>query len=208
MSDLPEQTRKGNFAIKNWDELRKGGGKAPAPSEIKEYLNRKQGVRLTREELRQRIEQFFMDYTEAYVDENTGKVGYTWKSNPTKAALARYIGISAETLSRYARGEHDGMPYNAICPGNRGVVSPSDFDLIHSAYTLLQEFFEGRLALNANNAGVIFWLKNRDSIRWCDQQDLTISANSERDGGTQMSREEIAARYASYQEEPETLQLE
>ncbi len=207
MNDLPKSTGKGNFAIKNWEELRKGGGKAPTPSEIKQYLDRKPGVRLSREELQERIEKFFMDYIQTYVDEETGDIGYTWKSNPTKAALARYIGVSAETLSRYARGIHH-APYNIEFPGHRGVVNPSDFDLIHSAYTLLQEFFEGRLALNANNAGVIFWLKNRDNIGWHDEQDLNVSANNNIDEVPHLSREEIAERYAAFKERPDPIELD
>lgn len=198
MENLEIAKGKGAFSIKNWEEIKKGGGKAPSPQEVTQYLKGSSGAKLSRNELINRVSQFFVDFTTQCMDEDTGEVTFTWKSNPTKSALARYIGITAETLSRYLRGERNGAPYNETHPGARAIVAASDFDIIRSAATIIEEFYESRLGLNANNAGSIFWLKCLDNARWYDKQELNLSAST--GNIEQLSREEIAARYQALEE--------
>lgn len=208
MEELSEIKGKGAFAVRNWDELRRGGGVAPKPSEIKEYLQGNNGVGLTREELMERIQAYFNECIERFIDPDTGQEGYTWKTCPTKAGLAMRIGISSFTLSRYLRSRSGGgSGYDVNMPGHRGIVDPNDFDLIESAITLIESFYEGNLGRNMNNSGSIFWLKNRTNIRWHDEQDLNLTANADRDE-PYFTREEIAARYQAYRELPEKPDLD
>lgn len=207
MENLETAKGKGVFLAKSWEEVKKGGGKAPSPQEVTQYLRGGNGAKLSRDELINRIIQFFTDFTTQYVDETTGEVSFTWKSNPTKSALARYIGVTAETLSRYLKGEHNGgKPYNIVRPGPHAIVAPADFDVIRSAATIIEEFYEGRLGLNANNAGSIFWLKCMDNTRWYDKQELNLSASTGQNV-EQLSREEIASRYRALEEFREKPQL-
>lgn len=210
MNDSPQIKGKGTFMMKSWDDCRKGGGIAPSPQEVTEYLRCGNGARLSREELINRISQFFSDFTMQCMDEDTGDITFTWKSCPTKASLARYIGVTAETLSRYLRGERNGSPYNAENPGSRAVVAASDFDIIKGAVNIIEEFYEGRLGVNMNGAGSIFWLKCNDDSRWHDKQELSLSANAGQNI-EQLSREEIAARYQAlpeFREKPERPDLD
>lgn len=118
------------------------------------------------------------------------------------------IGVSSFTLSRYLRSRSGGgSGYDVNMPGHRGIVDPNDFDLIETATTVVESFYEGNLGRNMNNSGSIFWLKNRTNIRWHDEQDLNLSTNPDRDM-PQMSREEIAARYAAFEELPEKPELD
>ncbi len=206
MNDSPQIVGKGAFMIKSWEDYRKGGGIAPSPQEVARYLKGGNGARLSREELISRVSQFFSDFTTQCMDEDTGEITFTWKSCPTKASLARYIGVTAETLSRYLRGERNGSPYNAETPGGRAVVAASDFDVIKGAVNIIEEFYEGRLGVNMNGAGSIFWLKCHDDSRWHDKQELNLSASAGQ-SVPQMSREEIAARYRAQEEFREKPQL-
>lgn len=58
-----------------------------------------------------------------------------------------------------------------------------------------------------NNAGSIFWLKNRDNSNWHDSMDMSLSTQAKQDDIPQMSREEIAARYRAQEEFREKPQL-
>lgn len=179
MDDMTEYKGKGSFAIRNWQEIAKGGGMAPTPTEIKNYLK---GTRsqLSREELEQRVTNYLVGCMEMFQDEDSGSLGYRWKCNPTKSGLARAIGVSAETLSRYYRNEHDNMPYGSNGVGGRkSVVNQNDFDIIRHAYSVIEEFYESHLANNQNNAGSIFWLKNRDNVRWQDEKELTVTPGNQ-----------------------------
>lgn len=207
MNDLQKSDGKGSFAIKNWEELRRGGGLAPSPVKVRNYLQGNK-VKLSRDELTGRIQGYFDDCIEGFIDPDTGQEGYTWKTCPTKAGLAMHIGVSSFTLSRYLRIRNGGgVGYNPDMPGHRGVVDPSDFDLLESAVTLIESFYEGNLGRNMNNSGSIFWLKNRTNIRWHDEQDLNLTANADRDE-PYFTREEIAARYQAYKELPEKPDLD
>lgn len=207
MENLEVAKGRGALLVKSWDEIKKAGGKAPSPQEVTQYLRGGNGAKLSRDELISRVSKFFSDFTTQCMDEDTGEITFTWKSNPTKSALARYIGVTAETLSRYLGGRYGGgIPYNAACPGPHAVVAPADFDIIRSAANIIEEFYEGRLGANANNAGSIFWLKAHDDSRWHDKQELSLSANAG-EGIEQLSREEIAARYRALDEFREKPQL-
>ena len=179
MGDLTEYKGKGAFAIRNWQEIAKGGGISPTPTEITDYL---QGTpaQLSRSELIQKITGYITGCMEEFEDEDTGATAFRWKRNPTKSGLARAIGVSAETLSRYYRGEHDNMAYGSNGVGGRkSVVNHNDFDIIRHAYSVIEEFYEGKLANNQNNAGSIFWLKNRDNVRWQDEKEFTVTPGNQ-----------------------------
>lgn len=208
MKESTEITGYGAYALRSWDEIRRSGGTSPTPKEIGEYLNKPKREKLTREELKQRIQAYFNDLIEPYEDPSTGRTGYTWRSCPTKAALAMKIGISSFALSRYLRdGNSNGEPYSRKEWGNRAIVSPDDFDLIEQAITVIESFYEGVLGENRNNSGAIFWLKNRTNVQWHDEQDINLTANKE-DDMPHMTREEIASRYAAFKEEPEPLEID
>lgn len=208
MDELQKTAGHGAYAIRDWEEIRRGGGRSPCPEEISEYLDKPKREKLTREELRQRIQAFFDDLIEEYQDQDTGELRYTWRACPTKAMLAMKIGISSFTLSRYLRNANcKGREYNDREWGNRAIVSPNDFDLIEQAITVIEGFYEARLGLNANNSGAIFWLKNRTNVQWHDEQDINLTANKE-DDAPHMTREEIACRYKEFQEEPEPLVID
>lgn len=209
MDELQKTAGHGAYAMRDWESLKRGGGLAPPPSEINEYLEESQRKKLTRKELQRRIQAFFDDLIEPYEDPDTGQTGFTWKSCPTKAMLAMKIGISSFTLSRYLRNRNcKGEAYNCAESGRRAIISPDDFDLVELAVTLIESYYEQNLGKNMNNSGSIFWLKNSRNERWHDEQDVVLSTDN---GDTpHMSREEIAARYKAleFQEEPEPLVID
>lgn len=206
MNELAKTKGKGAFSVGNWQEIRKAGGESPTPAQITTYLHGRTDRRLSREELIQRIDGYFASCIRQYIDEETGETGYSWRKNPTKSELAISIGVSSATLSRYLAGRHDGMEYSGLDPARQGVVSPNDFDIVRAAATVIESFYESRLGVNMNNAGCIFWLKNRDNTNWHDSMDMTLSANANQER-EQLSREEIAARYQALEEFREKPQL-
>lgn len=208
MKESAEITGYGACALRSWDDLRRSGGPSPSPEQINKYLNKPKRERLTREELKQRIQAFFDDLIEEYQDQDTGQMGYAWRSCPTKSGLAMKIGISSFTLSRYLRNANcKGEAYNDREWGNRAIVSPNDFDLIEQAITVVESFYEASLGKNQNNSGCIFWLKNRTNVQWHDEQDINLTASRE-DDVPHMTREEIACRYREFQKEPEPLVID
>lgn len=208
VEELSEIKGKGAFAVRDWNALRRGGGMAPKPNEIKEYLQGSSGIKLTREELTERIQAYFNECIERFVDSDTGQEGYAWKTCPTKAGLAMRIGVSSFTLSRYLRSRSGGgSGYDVNMPGHRGIVDPNDFDLVELATTLIESFYEQNLGKNMNNAGSIFWLKNRTNVQWHDEQDLNLTANTGRNG-PHLTREQIMAQYQALNEPPEGLELD
>lgn len=205
MSDLLKVSEKGVFAKRNWADIQRSGGIAPDPDTIMKYLEGDKMAQLTREEVFDRVGGYILGCIEKYVDEDSGQEAYRWRKNPTKSGLARAVGVTLETLCRYVKGEYNGSLYNADCPGNRNIVSPNDFDIIRSAYGLISEFYEGQLAYNKNNSGVIFWLLNRNNERWSNTQDLNISTMT---NDTHLTREEVFARYQAFKSKPEKPDLD
>lgn len=216
MKESKEITGYGAHALRSWTEIRQSGGPAPDPKEIGEYLDKPKREKLTRKELKQRIQAYFNSLIELVEDPDTGQRNYAWRSCPTKAGLAMAIGISSFTLFRYLRGENcDRKPYSRKEWGNRAIVSPDDFDLLDQAITVIESFFEGNLGRNINNSGSIFWLKNltdrtdRTNVLWQDKQDINLSANRE-DDLPHMTREEIMLRHRALngsEEPPRELDL-
>lgn len=203
MEERQEITGPGAFAKRNWLEIQKSGTAAPSPVDIAQFLEGGgQMARLSREELSSRICGYFSECIERYEDEETGNNGYRWRKNPTKSGLARSIGVTLDTLCRYVRGEYSaGLPYNAEMPGNHTVVHPDDFDIIRASYTVIEEYYEGQLALNKNNAGTIFWLKNSGNTRWSDTQELEVRTQNYQTPQLTMQeltklREQMGQRYA------------
>lgn len=182
---------RGQYAIRSWEEVRKSGGLAPTAGMIETYLKEGDDMAkpMTRQQVIERISSYFQSITEVYTDEDSGRVLTRWLQNPTKSGLARTLGIRVETLSRYANDKRNSEPYSRT--NSHAVVSPDDFDLIHKAYTLVSEFYEGQLGKNQNNSGSIFWLLNKDNERWTNQQQISIE-RSENKVTADMTPDEIA----------------
>ena len=83
MNDLPKSQGKGTFSIGNRQEIRKAGGESPPPAEISKYLRGTQ-TKLTRGELIECIERFFDSCIHRYVDEETGKTGFSMEEEPNE----------------------------------------------------------------------------------------------------------------------------
>ena len=162
---------RGSHVRRTWEEISKGAGESPSPFEIERYLTRSQGIQMSREEVLKRIQEYFASCTESYEDEDNGGIYYRWRRNPTKSGLARALGITAETLSHYCTDSIKGHPYYDT---NQSVINRNDFDLLYSAFTVIQEFYEGNLAKNRNNSGSIFWLLNVGESRWTDTQTVKM----------------------------------
>lgn len=73
MKESAEITGYGAYALRSWDDLRRNGGPSSSPEQISEYLDKPKREKLTREELKQRIQAFFDDLIETYQDQDTGK---------------------------------------------------------------------------------------------------------------------------------------
>ena len=167
---------RGAHVVRKWDEISKAGGEAPSPNEVLEYLKGKDSIQLTREEVQERAFGYLISCMEEYTDEDTNETGYRWRKNPTKAGLARAIGVTPETLSRYASNHRiDGDAY--AIGSKHSVVSTNDFDIIQAAYCVIEEFYESQLGKNRNNSGSIFWLLNAKTERWTNKQEVEMINN-------------------------------
>ena len=71
----------------------------------------------------------------------------------------------------------------------------------------LKIFYEQKLGDNRNNAGVIFWLNNKENTRWSNEQEFKFSAESKAETTLPPTPEEIAARYGKILTDGEPLQL-
>lgn len=182
---------RGKYAIRKWDDIRKSGGLAPSIESIEKYLGGDDSMAkpMTRQQVINRIVGYFQSITEVYAEEETGRVLTRWLQNPTKAGLARALGVRVETLSRYASDKRNAEPYSR--ENSHAVISPEDFDLIHKSYCIISEFYEGQLGKNQNNSGSIFWLLNKNSEQWTNQQKISIE-NSENKLTADMTPDEIA----------------
>lgn len=207
MDNLVENTGKGSFARRTWEELKQAGCPAPPLSEIHNFIKGGDEM-LTREEVQDCIFGYFERKLQTVIDEETGDRVTIWKSAPMKSELAAALGIDATTLSRYVSGKYNGREY--VGGGTRGRISPSDFDVVRKAYQIITIFYESKLSENRNPAGIIYWLNNSLNEQWSNEQTFKIKAEENNSNMPQESREQIAARYAGYigADEPEKPELD
>lgn len=172
-----EYTGTGSHTVRSWEEINKGGGEAPSPEEIFRYLQDSGNKRqLSREEVQERILSYFKACVDEYVDDDTGETYHRWRRNPTKGGLAMSLGVTAETLSHYISDRVAGRRYTDT---NQSVVSCNDFDLIQTAVSIIQSYYEGNLGKNRNNSGSIFWLLNVGEERWTNTQTIKTISDSQ-----------------------------
>ena len=188
MENLPKISGRGSRVKRAWEDVGRTGGEAPTPEEVAQYLSGNDKYQMSRQETEQRANNYILSCMEEYEDEDTGEVRYRWKKNPTKAGLARAIGVTPETLSRYISNRVNGAPYTD--KSIQSIVAPGDFDIIKAACCVIEEFYEGQLGKNRNNSGSIFWLLNAHSERWTNKQEVEM-VSSESDQRPVLSQEEI-----------------
>lgn len=121
---------------------------------------------------------------------------YGWVRNPTKSGLALCLGIDKQTLLDYVKGVNsDGKAYSRTNPDYKRVVATEDFDILQRAYSLIETFYEEKLAENRNNAGTIYWLNNANNTKWSNEQEFKFSAEPKSEPIVSRTPEEIAASY-------------
>lgn len=177
MDDNQQLRGRGSHVKRSWEDINKGGGEAPSLAEVSRYLQNTGSKRqLTREEVQNRINNYFSSCIEEYEDKDTNETFFRWRRNPTKAGLAIALGVTAETLSHYVTNRVWGKEYLNT---THSTVSSNDFDLIQAAVSVIQSYYEGNLGKNRNNAGSIFWLLNVGEERWTNVQTIkTVSDDS------------------------------
>ena len=175
MEDSKQSKGRGSHIKRSWEDINKGGGEAPSPVEVSHYLlNTGSKRQLSREEVQNRINNYFSSCIEEYEDEDTNETFFRWRRNPTKAGLAIALGVTAETLSHYVSNRVWGKEYaNTV----QSKVSRNDFDLIQAAVSVIQSYYEGNLGKNRNNSGSIFWLLNVGEERWTNTQTIKTIGN-------------------------------
>mgnify|MGYP006069738153 CR=1 FL=1 len=175
MEDSKQSKGRGSHIKRSWEDINKGGGEAPSPVEVSHYLlNTGSKRQLSREEVQNRINNYFSSCIEEYEDEDTNETFFRWRRNPTKAGLAIALGVTAETLSHYVSNRVWGKEYaNTV----QSTVSRNDFDLIQAAVSVIQSYYEGNLGKNRNNSGSIFWLLNVGEERWTNTQTIKTIGN-------------------------------
>lgn len=160
--------------VRAWEEAKKAGGLSYSPEQIQAILEESGDEMLEREEVKKRISAYFQNCLTISQDEETQEINYVWKRNPTKSGLALALGVSPQTVVDYVKGsDRRGNKYKASGE-NKGIqkIATEDFDLIRKAYILIEDFYEQKLADNRNNAGVIFWLNNKENTRWSNEQEF------------------------------------
>ena len=112
MEDSKQSKGRGSHIKRSWEDINKGGGEAPSPVEVSHYLlNTGSKRQLSREEVQNRINNYFSSCIEEYEDEDTNETFFRWRRNPTKAGLAIALGVTAETLSHYVSNRVWGKEY-------------------------------------------------------------------------------------------------
>lgn len=166
--------------MQTWEQIRKAGIEAPQIESIEQIImggGDETNMMMTREELQQKIVEYFQSKISLVEDEETGGTVSIWRSAPTKSELAAKLGISTATLARYNRGEYaGGRQYQGL---TREKIAPEDFPLIQKAMLIIADFYERQLSLNKNNSGCIFWLLNSENEKWSNQQDVRIEKMEE-----------------------------
>lgn len=166
---------RGKFGVMAWEEAKKAGGLACSPSQLSDLFKKEENEMLTREELLERVEGYFKGCITIRADDLTGELNYIWKRNPTKSGLALAIGVTPSTLIEYVNGiTRKGHIYDQI-PKTCRKVDTADFDILRKSYALIEDFYEQKLGDNRNNAGVIFWLNNRENSRWSNEQEFKFT---------------------------------
>jgi hypothetical protein len=173
----PKTDRRGQHMVLAWQEAKKAGGIGYSPQQIDFFLNEREDVMLSRNEVKDRISDYFQSCMTIATDEETGETNFVWKRNPTKSALAVCLGITADTLISYVKGadKHGNMYKQQGFNDKVQKIATADFDLLRRAYSLIESFYEEKLGDNRNNAGTIFWLNNRENTKWSNQQEFTFN---------------------------------
>lgn len=190
---------RGINGVQRWAEIAKAGGLAPTPTDIQNLVCAKRKEPYTREELRQKIAEYFAECTSTEVDQETGETVTVWKTAPTKGRLALKLGISAQVLIDYVHNGHGaghGLPYQGR--NKKQLVDESDFDLLQNAYQLIQSYYESLLSQNRNNSGSIFWLLNSDRAKWMNETKLDVQAVRPQET-PEYNASEVAGKYADAQ---------
>ncbi len=191
----------GEATARNWAEIRKGGGLSPSIESISKFLA-EDAEMLSREELINRINEYFNECIERIYDADTCRYVDAWRKAPTKAGLARKLGITTQVLIDYCNGTNsNGIKYSDR-PDYKRVVANDDFPIVRKAVALIEEFYESQLPVNKNNAGTIFWLKNARGSNWTDDKTLLINEANTSNRQSIMSAEvdakKLQDKYKSY----------
>lgn len=166
---------RGIAITRNWEDIRRGGGRSLEIETISELLGRGEENVLTRNEVMKRTLDYFNSCIQKVEDEDSGELVSTWIKNPTKSGYALALGIDRLTLQTYINDERaNKKPFNRENPNYNRIISSEDFDILRRAYSLIEEFYESKLGDNRNNAGVIFWLNNSNNSKWSNQQEFTF----------------------------------
>lgn len=184
MKNEEKSDGRGQYMVRAWEEAKKAGGLSYSPEQIEAILEESDDVVLTRAEVKDKISAYFQSCLMLSRDEDTQEENYVWKRNPTKSGLALALGVSPQTVVDYVKGtDRRGNIYKAEGENKgRQKIATADFDLIRKAYTLIEDFYEQKLGDNRNNAGVIFWLNNKENTRWSNEQEFKFGVveNEER----------------------------
>ncbi|MCM1181239.1 MAG: DNA-packaging protein [Clostridium sp.] len=208
MKNEEKPSGRGQYMVRAWEEAKKSGGLSYSPEQIQAILEERDDEMLTREEVKNRISAYLQNCLTVSQDEETQEINYVWKRNPTKSGLALALGVSPQTVIDYVKGsDRRGNKYKTGGE-NKGVqkVATADFDLIRKAYILIEDFYEQKLGDNRNNAGVIFWLNNKENTRWSNEQEFKFGMaepeEKEMISGDELPRL-IAEKYGTTVEEME-----
>jgi len=193
-------TGRGQYMIQAWQEAKKAGGLSYSPAQIAAILDERSDEEvLTREEVKTRISAYFQNCITLSQDEYTGTLDYIWKRNPTKSGLALALSVSPQTLIDYVKGkDRHGNTYttnNKSKEKTKQKIATDDFDLLRKAYTLIEDFYESKLGENRNNAGVIFWLNNKENTRWSNEQEFKFGTIETKKDDRERTPEEIMTTY-------------
>ena len=171
---------KQRFMVRQWEDIRKAGGLSASIEQITDILQRDDNDMLTREEVLNRVAGYFNGCLKVVEDEETGEKITTWKRNPTKSGLAIALGVDKQTLLYYVKGlDSNGKPYREDAYSHRRIQN-ADFDIIRKAYAIIENFYEENLAVNKNNAGVIYWLNNACNTKWSNEQEIVFNKSERR----------------------------
>lgn len=173
-------SKKQGFMVQQWNEIRKAGGLAISIDEMTRLFAESEDKMISRNELIFRVTEYFKSCLQETIDED-GNPATIWRRNPTKTGLALSIGVEPQTLIDYVKGiNSSGKPYSDRNAPNK-IISKDDFDIVRKAYSLIESFYEEKLGENRNNAGVIYWLNNRENSKWSNQQEFTFSTTTQQD---------------------------